>query len=128
MAKKEFSFRGKSIEELQAMSLNDLADLFTARIRRTIKRGFTDEQKRFLQALDNQKGRPVKTHCRDMIVLPSMVGKTIQIHNGKDFVTVAIQAEMIGHRLGEYALSRKRILHSSPGVGATKSSSAISAR
>lgn len=125
MAKKEFSYRGKSIEELKAMSLADLSGLFRADIRRKIKRGFTEEEKRFLVNMEKSKGS-VKTHCRDMIVLPSMVGRTIQIHTGKEFLSIIIQAEMIGHRFGEFALSRKRVTHTSPGVGASRSSAATS--
>ncbi len=126
MAKKEFMFQGKSLEELKAMAITDLAPLFKSNIRRKIKRGFTDEEKKLLENVRNASSNPVKTHCRDMIILPDMVGKTLRIHNGKEFVTVLIQAEMIGHRLGEYALSRKRVTHSSPGVGSTRSSAAMS--
>lgn len=128
MAKKEFVYRGKKLEELQAMGLKDLAELFPAGARRVIKRGFTDEEKRFIAKLDKGGSRPVKTHCRDMIILPNMVGKTIMVHSGKEFVSLIIQPEMISHRLGEYVLTRKRVGHSSPGVGATRSSSAASVR
>jgi small subunit ribosomal protein S19 len=126
MAKKEFSYRGKSIDELKAMSLNDLAELFPASARRVIKRGFTEEEKRFLANM-NKSGQ-IKTHCRDMIILPDMVGKTINVYNGKAFVPIIIQAEMISHRLGEYAHSKKRVGHGSAGVGATRSSNAVSVR
>ena len=126
MAKKEFIYRGKTLEELKSMSISDLALLFKSRIRRLIKRGFTEEEKSFLAQLEKSKGKPVKTHCRDMIILPNMVGKNIMIHSGKGFISVIIQAEMIGHRLGEYALTRKRVTHSSAGVGATRSSTATS--
>lgn len=126
MAKKEFRFQGKSLDELKAMSISDLSPMFKSDIRRKIKRGFTDEEKRFLENLRKAGDKPVKTHCRDMIILPDMVGKTIRIYTGKDFATVLIQSEMIGHRLGEYALSRKRVTHSSPGVGSTRSSGAVS--
>ncbi len=124
MAKKEFAYRGKTLEELKSMSINDLALLFKSRIRRLIKRGFTEEEKTFLSSLENSKGKPVKTHCRDMVILPTMVGKNIMIHSGKSFVSVIIQPEMIGHRLGEFSLTRKRVTHSSAGVGATRSSTA----
>ena len=121
MAKKEFAFRGKSLEELKAMSLNDLAGLLTTDARRKMKRGFTEEEKRFLANYEKSGTKPVKTHCRDMLVLPDMVGKTIMIHSGKDFQSIIIQAEMIGHRFGELVLSKKRVTHNSPGVGASRS-------
>ena len=128
MAKKEFTYRGKRLEELQAMSLKEFADLLPARQRRTIKRGFTEEQKRFLKKLESKRDKPVKTHCRDMIVLPNMVGKTIRVHKGNEFIAIIIQPEMIGHYLGEFALTRKRVEHHAPGIGATRSSASISVR
>ena len=127
MAKKEFIFRGKSLEELQAMSLKELGGLLKSDARRKIKRGFTDEEKTFLKKLRN-KEKNLETHCRTMLILPEMVGVTIAIHNGKEFQKVDIQPEMIGHRLGEYALTRKLVTHNSPGVGATRSSSNVSVK
>ena len=127
MAKKEFSYRGKSIEELQAMGIKELAELLPARARRKIKRGFTEQEKILLRNV-RSSSKPVKTQCRSMIVLPEMVNKTIKIHSGKTFEEVLIQPEMIGHYLGEFALTRKRVAHSSPGVGATRSSSNVSVK
>lgn len=127
MAKKEFTYRGKTIEDLQKLSVKEFAQLIPSRERRTLLRGMTEEQKLFLENLrsGNQK---LKTHCRDMIVLPEMVNKTIMIHNGKSFVAIIIQPDMVGRRLGEFALTRKSIAHSAPGVGATKSSAATSVK
>ncbi len=126
MARKEFLFRGKKIEELKSLSLNEFADLLKSRERRKIKRGFTEEEKKLLK--DLEKKDEVKTHCRDMIILPLMVGKTIHVYNGKEFVAVRVTTEMLGHRLGEFALTRKRVQHHAPGVGATRSSQALSVR
>jgi len=117
---KEFRYRGYSIEELKQMSLEQIAELLPARERRKIKRGFTEQEEKLLRKLRKKDG--VRTHCRDMVVLPEMVGKTIFVHNGKDFIRVEIKPEMIGHRLGEFALTRKFEKHSGPGVGATRSS------
>ena len=64
----------------------------------------------------------IRTHIRSMVVLPEFVGKIISIHNGKEFVDVEIAPEMIGHFLGEFALTRRRVAHTGPGVGATRSS------
>ena len=104
MAKKEFTFRGKTLEELQKLSIEELAKLLTSRQRRTLARGFTDAEKSLLEKIkkfkDGKKKKPVKTHCRDMIVLPMMVGMTIHIHSGKLFNPVLIEPEMIGHALG----------------------------
>ncbi|MFH1589577.1 MAG: 30S ribosomal protein S19 [archaeon] len=123
---KEFSYRGKNLEQLKELSLKELAELLPSSSRRKLKRGLTEEEKKFLAKIEKKDN--VKTHLRDMLVLPIMVGKTIKIHNGKTFQMIPIQEEMIGHILGEFALTRKRTTHSAPGVGATKSSSSVSVR
>ena len=127
MAKKEFSLRGKKLDELKEMSISEFAELIHARERRSIKRGFTDSQKRFLKKLE-KKGDNIETHCRDMIILPNMVGKKLMVYNGKSFVPVMIQEEMLGHRLGEFVMTRNRVSHSAPGVGATRSSASVSVK
>lgn len=127
MVKKEFTFKGKSLEELQKIGLNELAQLLTARQRRIIKRGFTEQQKILLKKLRaNEKN--IETHCRDMIILPEMIGATIKVHQGKEFLPITIEADMIGHYLGEFALTRKKVAHSAPGIGATRSSASLSVK
>lgn len=127
MAKKEFTFKGKTIEELKKLSLSEFSQLLTARQRRTIKRGFTDQQKILLNKLRSDK-KNIETHCRDMIILPEMAGKTIKVYQGKEFVPVAIDEEKIGHYLGEFILTRKKVTHSAPGIGATRSSASLSVK
>lgn len=129
---KEFTYRGKTLAELEKLDIKELSSLLPARARRLIKRGFTDQQKRLLKRIDAAKSgarkKAIKTHARDMIILPKMIGLTILIHQGKEFQPIIIAPEMIGHYLGEFAFTRKKVEHSAPGVGATKSSAAISAR
>ena len=127
MAKKEFAYHGKNLEELKALSLDDFAALAPSRIRRSLKRGFTEQQKILIDNLRNGVN-DLKTHCRDMVIIPEMIGKTVRVYNGKEFVQVNIEMEMVGHFLGEFALTRKRISHSAPGIGATKSSSSLSVK
>lgn len=127
MAKKIFKYRGKTLEELKELSLKDFIELLPARERRTLKRGFTDQEKILLREIDAGKQR-IKTHVRNLIILPKMVGLTINIHAGNKFDQLVITEEMIGHRLGEFARTRKALQHSSPGVGATKSSASSSVR
>jgi len=127
MAKKEFTYRGKTIEELKKLSLNELAALMPARQRRTLKRELTEQQKILLQKIRKNESN-IETHCRDMIILPEMVGKTIKVYSGKEFIPVIIVEEMIGHYLGEFVLTRKRVEHSAPGIGATRSSAALSVK
>jgi|TARA_B100001971_G_C18035868_1_gene454991 small subunit ribosomal protein S19 len=124
---KEYSFRGKSFEEIQKLSLNEFADLLPSRSRRSIKRGFSPMQKALLKKVEAGKNN-IETHSRDMIVVPQMVGKMIKVYNGKEFVAIQITEEMLGHFLGEYSLTRRGVKHSAPGVGATRSSAALSVR
>jgi small subunit ribosomal protein S19 len=118
---KIFLFKGKTIEELQAMSLEDFSKLLPSRPRRALLRGFTTQEKKFLERL-RKSNKPLRTHIRELVIIPEMVSKKILIHNGNNWIGVDIKPEMVGHRLGEFALTRKRVLHSAPGVGATKAS------
>lgn len=122
MSIQEFGFRGKGLEELQKMSLEDFSKLLTSRDRRALKRGLTEEQKKLLMNIRKKPTKFHKTHVRDMVILPEMVGIKIGIYSGKEFVSVDIKPEMLGHRLGEFVMTRKKVAHSSPGFGATKSS------
>lgn len=116
-----FLFKGKTAEELQKMSLGEFAKLVPSRERRSLLRGFNDISRKFLEKLRKSE-KPVRTHLREMVIIPEMLFKKILVHNGKEWILLDIKAEMLGHRLGEFALTRKKVLHSAPGVGATKSS------
>jgi small subunit ribosomal protein S19 len=122
-AKKEFTYRGKTVSELQAMPLADVLPLLPSRTRRLYTRGVKVEEKRFLEKVEAAKpGEVVRTHYRHMGILPRFVGKIIAVHNGKEFQNVTVQPEMIGHRLGEFAITTKACIHTGVGVGATRSS------
>ncbi len=131
MAKK-FTFNGYAIEELKKMDYKELAKILPSRQRRSILRGFTEEQKKLLKKIDKaasgQYKKPIKTHCRDIIILPKMIDLTIHVHKGNSFIPVLIQQESIGMYLGELLLTRKKVEHSAPGIGATKSSAAVSVK
>lgn len=127
MAKKIFTYRGKTTEELKEMSLKDFMELIPARQRRSLKRGFTDAQKILLKKI--RKGnKTVKTHCRNMIILPEMIGTKLLVYRGNSFQALHVEEDMIGHYLGEFILTRKGVSHSAPGIGATKSSSSLSVK
>lgn len=121
---KQFLYHGKTAEELQNMTLEEFCRLLPSRQRRSLKRGLTRQQKNLLENVRRFRGRDklIRTHVRDMIVLPEMVGAKIGIHNGKEFMPLVIDENMVGRRLGEFALTRKRVKHSAPGLGATRSS------
>ncbi|MFH0962008.1 MAG: 30S ribosomal protein S19 [archaeon] len=121
-----FKYRGKTVEELQKMTLQEFARLVPARARRRLLKGFSSTEKKFvfdvLASAKAKDKKPVKTHCRDVVVTPQMIGALVAVHTGKDFATLELQPEHLGHRLGEFALTRKRVSHGAPGIGATKSS------
>jgi small subunit ribosomal protein S19 len=123
---REFTYRGYTLDQLQQMSMDEFIKLLPSRQRRSLKRGLTEAQRKLLEKVRKHKrlgiNKPIRTHARDMVVLPEMVGMTVAVHNGKEFVPVEIVPEMIGHRLGEFAITNKRVVHGRPGVGATKSS------
>ncbi|MFQ5782556.1 MAG: 30S ribosomal protein S19 [Nitrosopumilus sp.] len=123
---KEFTYRGIPKEELENMSLEKLFQLFNARQRRSLTRGITDGKRKLIEEIKSAKAgklkNPIKTHVRDLIVLPYMVDVTVNVFSGKEFVPVVIKSEMIGHYLGEYVITNKRVSHGAPGVGASRSS------
>ena len=127
MARKEFRFYGKSLEEIKSLGVDDFGRLLPARQRRSIRRGFTDAQKKLLVSIRANHAN-IETHCRDMIVIPEMLGLLIKVHNGNKFVPVRVSEQMLGHYLGEFALTRQKVQHSAPGIGATKSSAALSVK
>ncbi len=123
--KREFTYRGHTLDELKDMSLDELKGVLPARARRSLKRGLNREEKRLLEKIEQKDKDVYRTHRREMIILPEFVGKRIAIHDGEKFETVKIEPEMIGHYLGEFALTRKQVEHSGPGIGATRSSKYI---
>jgi len=104
-----------------------MAELLPSRQRRSLKRGIIEQQKILLKKIQNNESN-IETHCRDAIILPEMIGITIKVHSGKEFIPVFIIEEMIGHYLGEFVLTRRRVAHSAPGIGATRSSAALSVK
>ena len=119
--KKDAVFRGKTLEELQKMDIREFAKYLKSRQKRFVLRQFQDIEK-FVERAKKKaaKNRPVKTHLRDLIVSPGLVGTKVSIHNGKMFTPVDVTMEMLGHKLGEFAPTRARIKHGKAGVGATK--------
>ncbi len=122
--KGEFTYRGKSLDDLRKLSLEEFALLVPSRQRRTIQRGLSEEHKKLLHKVKINDPN-IRTHLRDMIVLPEMIGMKINIHSGKEFAPVDIMPEMVGHYFGEFVLTRKKVTHGAAGIGATRSSKFI---
>lgn len=123
-------FRGYSLEKLQNSSMDDFISLLPSRQRRSLQRGLSLEQRKLLERIREAKEqaergeatKPIKTHARDMVILPEMIGVTVHVHNGKEFIPVNIMPEMVGHYLGEFAITNKPVKHGTPGIGASRSS------
>lgn len=122
--KGEYTYRGKTVEDLKKLTLDEFALLVPARQRRTLQRGLSEDHKKLLHKV-RIKDQNIRTHLRDMIVLPEMIGLKIAIHSGKEFVPVDIIPEMVGHYFGEYVMTRKKVSHGAAGIGATRSSKFI---
>jgi small subunit ribosomal protein S19 len=123
---KKFDYQGIGLAELEKMPLEKLFQLFPARARRSLTRGITDSKRKLIEEIKLAKAgklkNPVRTHLRDLIILPYMVGVQVNVFSGKEFVAVNISPEMISHYLGEYVITNKRVSHGAPGVGASRSS------
>jgi len=123
---REFTYRGLSQNELEELPLDKLLKLFPARIRRSLTRGINDNKRKLIGEIKATKeGKlktPINTHLRDLIILPYMIGTTVNVFSGKEFVPVTITSEMVSHYLGEYVITNKRVSHGAPGVGASRSS------
>ena len=133
---RKYSYRGVDLDALLDKSTDELTQLFCCRARRRYSRGMKRKPLALLKKMRKakkeapplEKPAPVKTHLRDVIILPEMVGCILAIHNGKVFNQVEIKAEMIGHYTGEFSLSYKPVRHGRPGIGATHSSRFIPLR
>ncbi len=123
---KEFTYYGLATKELETLSNDELFKLLTARARRSLKRGINDGKRKLIDEIKEAKAgnnkNTIKTHLRDLIILPYMVGVTVNVFSGKEFMPVTISNEMIGHYLGEYVITNKRVTHGAPGVGSSRSS------
>lgn len=133
---KQFQYKGHSFEELKKMDIKEFIKIVPARTRRSLKRGLTEQQKILLKTIKaarvqieaGKDPKMIKTHCRDMVIIPLMVGLSIGVHNGRTFERVDVNPEMLGHVLGEFTYNRKRVAHHAPGVGATRGSAFVSVK
>lgn len=119
--REEFTYRGFRIEELRKMGMSELLPVMPARARRKVTRGLTRGEENLLSRFRGGDGK-IRTHLRDMIIMPEMIGKEVEIYNGKEFMKVELQPESVFHYLGEFALTRRKVTHGSAGIGATRSS------
>ena len=123
---REFTYRGLSQKELEELPLDKMLKLFPSRARRSLTRGINDGKRKLIEEMKAAKAgtlkNPINTHLRDVLILPSMVGVTLNVFSGKEFKPITITTEMVSHYLGEYVITNKRVSHGAPGVGASRSS------
>jgi len=121
ITKKQFTFRGKTLEELKKMDVREFAKLLKSRRRRSVLRQFQKIEEFINRARKKiSKNKAIRTHLRNIIIVPQMIGMRISIHNGKEFIPVEVIGEMLGHVFGEFALTRSKVKHGTAGIGATK--------
>lgn len=123
MKSKDVYYRGQLLADLQKLGVREIARYLPSRSRRSVLRNFQAHEK-FIQHCEEQavRKKKIRTHLRDLVVMPRLVGLTIGIHNGKAFHDVLITPIMVGHYLGEFALTRTKVVHGTAGIGATKGS------
>ena len=127
---KIFTYRGIQLEALLDLSSEELSALVPARARRRFRRGMKRKPMALIKKLrkakkeanTGEKPAAVKTHLRDMIIVPEMIGSVVGVYNGKSFTSVEIKGDMVGHYLGEFSITYKPVKHGKAGIGATKSS------
>jgi small subunit ribosomal protein S19 len=126
MVQQEFKYMGYNIEQLNTMSIEQFLQLLPSRQRRSLNRDISEEKRKLLAELrhvrEKSSDKPIRTHIRDIIILPYLVGLTIHVHNGKEFIALEVKPQMVGHYLGEYVITNKKVVHGTPGIGASRSS------
>ncbi len=126
IVKKDFLYRGKTLEYLKTLDVRESARFLPSRSRRFVLKNFNIIEK-FIKRCEKKiaQNKKIKTHYRNLVIVPKLVGLIIGIHQGRNFQEVAILPEMIGHRLGEFAFTRSKVLHGAAGIGSTKGSRAL---
>merc|ERR1719235_2936199 len=122
---RKYSYRGIDLEKLVDMQNEDLMNLFCARQRRKFSRGIKRQPITLLKKLRKskkacaygEKPTPVKTHMRNMVIVPEMIGSVVGVYNGKNFINVEIKPEMIGHYLAEFSITYAPVQHGRSGKG-----------
>ena len=130
---RKYSYRGVDLDKLLDLSNQDLMELFRARQRRKFSRGIKRKPITVLKKLRKakretaygEKPEAVKTHLRNMVIVPEMIGSVVAVYNGKQYISVEVKPEMIGHYLGEFSITYKPIKHGRAGMNAVKNEQVV---
>ncbi|MEK6954366.1 MAG: ribosomal protein S19 family protein [Candidatus Micrarchaeota archaeon] len=124
MAKK-FTYKGLEAEELRRMPLDKFMILIPSKIRRSMKH-MASKMRKFIEKLrKTDPKKPMRTHLREMVIIPEMMDRRFQVYNGKDWIDMSVTIQMLGRRLGEFSIPIKMVKHSGPGIGATRGSKSV---
>ncbi len=119
------AFRGRTPSELTGLTNEEYFKMINSKERRSMRRNGM-EYKKLVEKVERHRkensAKPIRTSIREAVILPSWVGMRFDVHNGKEWKQVMVSANMLGHRLGEYSHSTKRVQHSAPGIRATRGS------
>lgn len=125
-------YRGKTADELAGVSADSFLPMLTSRARRAVKRAMGNKSikvKKFMKRVAEIKAKNpakvIKTQVREAVIIPEWLGLTFAVHNGKEWKSVHVSVDKLGYRLGDFAHTTGRVLHSGPGVGATRGSKFI---
>ncbi|ELQ75164.1 40S ribosomal protein S15 [Trachipleistophora hominis] len=118
---KKFTYQGVDLDDLKTMPLCNLKALLPSALRRHINRGFSEEEYTLIKQCERNEP-DIKTKCRNMMILPVMIGQVVGVHNGCNFVEIDVKPEMIGRRFKDLVPTKTSKAHGRPGVGATSSS------
>lgn len=132
-------YRGIELEKLLEMNQNEIINLFKSTQRRRLNPNFQKVHPKYDRLIKKlrlsvkncvwgEKPKPVKTHLRNAIIMPEMVGSVCEVYSGKYWTPVDVKAEMIGQYLGEYSMTYKPVRHGKVGHGATRGSKFVSLR
>ena len=129
---KKLTYRGLELEQVLDLNPKELMNFVNARARRRMKRA-TSSGPKYLALIEKIKAakakcgpldrpEPIKTHLRNALIVPEMIGGQVAVYNGKVFNIVMISAEMVGMYLGEFSITYRPVRHGRPGIGSTNSS------
>jgi small subunit ribosomal protein S19 len=122
------SFYGLTFSQIKNKPLAELSEFLDSRARRCIKRGLVDKYAKVYSNLikKTDAGVPYRTHVRNLLIIPSIVGRSVSVHNGKNFIPLMISEEMLGRKIGEFVQTKSKVKHSGKkGIGATKGNSSV---
>ncbi len=123
------AYKGKLPNELIGISAAEYTKMIKSRQRRWLKRNSLQLRKlnEIVESrISSSSKKPIKTRSREALIMPSWIGLSFDIYNGKEYQHIEVAPNMLGHRLGEFVYSTKRVQHSAPGIKATRGSKFLS--